>query len=534
MKKTFAATAVSKLFALLLAIAVLMTLLTVMVTPASAEDAAAEDTEQTAGPTEKWSDFAADDFEGGSGTETDPYLIATAEQLAKLSNDVAGSNTLYERKWFKLTNDIDLSGKRWNPIGQYKWLPDYTSPGNEFRGNFDGNGKTVRGIYVDEATDGWAGGLFGCIVINGSGSGGPNLIIRDLTIENAEIHGNGNGLFAGSNGILALKLMGSTDNGRIIVENVHVSGTVDVIDGDKVDPDGYYAVGGMCGNVDYVDFIDCSVDSFKLTGLCDNSGGFVGMSNSSTYTDCIARGAIDGRWAMGGFVGYVSKGVSKSVFTRCVANVDVTASNWNVGGFCGYCSYGVITDCASFGNIKSSVTSFAPRVSGFVGKLDDSSMTDCFVGGSVESDHPTVAPSVFVAMVDETAAIKGCTYNSDKNQNLNAFSNEDGSAVTSFTATALSTDEHHNAVCDSLYGHHQYEGNTCRICGLKQVYINSDGYWVIDGKATDIKAVAENIVAEGKGASVGLAVAAVIIGSAALACDVAFIAYAFTKKKKAS
>ena len=31
-----------------------------------------------------WDQFAADSYAGGSGTQTDPYTIATAEQLAKL------------------------------------------------------------------------------------------------------------------------------------------------------------------------------------------------------------------------------------------------------------------------------------------------------------------------------------------------------------------------------------------------------------------------------------------------------------------
>lgn len=39
-------------------------------------------------PEGKWVDYAATAFAGGSGTESDPYQIATAEQLAKLSKDV--------------------------------------------------------------------------------------------------------------------------------------------------------------------------------------------------------------------------------------------------------------------------------------------------------------------------------------------------------------------------------------------------------------------------------------------------------------
>ena len=42
-----------------------------------------------ADPEGMWTDHAADSFAGGDGTEGDPYQIAAAEQLAKLSKDVS-------------------------------------------------------------------------------------------------------------------------------------------------------------------------------------------------------------------------------------------------------------------------------------------------------------------------------------------------------------------------------------------------------------------------------------------------------------
>lgn len=39
-------------------------------------------------PAGVWSDYAATDFAGGTGTVDDPYKIATAEQLAKLAADI--------------------------------------------------------------------------------------------------------------------------------------------------------------------------------------------------------------------------------------------------------------------------------------------------------------------------------------------------------------------------------------------------------------------------------------------------------------
>lgn len=513
--------------------------------------------EENAEPTTQWKDFAAEDYAGGTGTEDDPYLIATEAQLAKISVEVAGAPgttaNKYKNQFFKLMNDLDLSAHRWNPIGQYKWLSDGSSITNYFCGNFDGNGKTIRGLYVDEEKDGFAGGLFGAVAIYAGDK--FQLKICNLTIKDAKIYGNRNdGLTNGYNGILASNLMGNSSMGRIIVENVHVSGVIEIAD-ETEETSAPYSVGGMSGGIDYADFSDCSVDYIEIKGNVDNSGGFVGVSGTSTYTDCLVRGTMSGRWATGGFVGYAAYGNTYNKFSRCVANVDITAIDWNVGGFCGYSNCNVeFTNCAAFGNVESKVTGWSPRVSGFVGYINNmdedtylplnSVLTNCYFGGTLKSAHSEISPSAIAAVSDETVVIKNCIYDSGKNSNLNAFSDGDGAVVASYTATALSGDTFLNTLCNQLYGHHSYEGNTCKICGLEMVYVNKDGYWVIDGKTTDIKAVGENGVSgvdgkdgvdgtDGKNATNGLAIAAMITGGAALACNIAFVVYSLIKKKYA-
>lgn len=77
-----------------------------------------------------WCNYAADSFFGGSGTSSDPYLIATPEQLARVSyldrND-QWSGTLY----FKLLADVDMSDHYWAPIGVTS-----SSRSIDFYGNF--------------------------------------------------------------------------------------------------------------------------------------------------------------------------------------------------------------------------------------------------------------------------------------------------------------------------------------------------------------------------------------------------------------
>lgn len=101
-----------------------------------------------------WAEHAASSFADGSGTEEDPYQIASAEQLAYLAVK-ANEGTLHTLgDYYILTNNIDLSAHQWVPIGRG------TSQDSEyFDGYFNGNGKTITGLYVDESTDGYLAGL---------------------------------------------------------------------------------------------------------------------------------------------------------------------------------------------------------------------------------------------------------------------------------------------------------------------------------------------------------------------------------------
>ncbi len=90
--------------------------------------------------TDIWDGTAASDFHSGKGTKTDPYKIASAEELAYLAKSVNEGNT-YAGESFSLECDIDLNNLEWTPIGTY----DY-----QFGGNFDGNGHTVSNLKMSD------------------------------------------------------------------------------------------------------------------------------------------------------------------------------------------------------------------------------------------------------------------------------------------------------------------------------------------------------------------------------------------------
>ena len=104
----------------------------------------------------------------GSGTESDPYQISTADQL-KLFRDIvngAGGQTPNRGAWAVLTADIDLNNEPWTPIG-----PDRDSA---YTGTFDGQGHTVKNLSVTVNVQPGRAGLFGCV---------KDGTIRKLTVE---------------------------------------------------------------------------------------------------------------------------------------------------------------------------------------------------------------------------------------------------------------------------------------------------------------------------------------------------------------
>lgn len=188
-------------------------------------------------PTEKWTDFTAADFAGGSGTKDDPYQIATAGQLAKLASEVNSGvpEQTHSGEYFKLTAPIDLSGKRWIPIGYGN------ASSKAFSGYFDGNNQVITGLYVDERGNNVCAGLFGVVV-----AVSDETVLKNFCIKNATI-------YAGN----------STDA--------------------NASPD-IYGAGGLIGDASRAHVSDCSAD-VTVTGRCI-SGGFIGYDNNGITAGC--------------------------------------------------------------------------------------------------------------------------------------------------------------------------------------------------------------------------------------------------------
>lgn len=441
-----------------------------------------------------WTDYVADSFAEGAGTEVDPYQIATAEQLAKLSKDVS-EGTSYQGTFFILTENIDLSAHRWTPIGIYKWEENGTTINNSFQGFLDGNDKTISGMSVDERIDHYCGGLFGKISIQTNGS---PVGAKDLTITGATVYVDETGLTECSGAILAGNVMGS-DTQSVVFENITVSGSVYV-----TRTNGNNKIGGMLGCASWVKATDCHADGVSISGA-SNCGGFVGNDSGSVYENCTASGMIDGAWALGGFVGYSTSAkwqdpAGASTYTKCSADVDVSGNDWRVGGFVGFAEYGQFNNCVAYGDVTSIVTGWEPKVGGFAG--EDSSnvnITACHAVGVVTGASSDYQAGGFIGTYSG-GTFTGCSFDSEKNSGLNAAGTGTiASGVTGEDSAVVLAN-----ICEDYYGRHQYssdwtieteptctrEGSqyqVCERCGVKgnMTSIPATGHTLIKTEAKE-------------------------------------------------
>ena len=441
-------------------------------------------------PKGSWADNAASAFAGGTGTEKDPYQIATAEQLAKLSKDVS-EGTSYQGNYFILTENIDLSTYRWVPIGIYKWMSNGTSIEKSFRGYLDGSNKTISGMVVDERGDQNSAGFFGSIR---NGQEGNIVGAKDLTISGATVYLSEDGLMECSGGILGGDIIGN-ENSMVVFENIRVSGFVEVNS-----TNGFNKIGGMLGYASWVKAINCHAENVSISGA-SNSGGFVGNDNGSVFENCTASGTVSGKWVLGGFVGYTTgtvsnKAVGVSTYTYCSADVDVSGNDWRLGGFVGHAEYGEFNNCVAYGDVTSSVTGWNPKIGGFIGESGDqennpdgyANATNCHAAGTITSASSDYEAGGFVGTYSG-GTLTDCSFDIEKNPGLNAA----GEGSLSSGVTGEETAVVLGNICEDYYGGHQYSTEwtvdteaSCTTSGSKSHHCERCG---AKGSITEIPAL---------------------------------------------
>lgn len=263
-----------------------------------------------------WDGTVASAFAGGTGTAADPYLIATPQQLAYLSEQINDGEYVLRKAYFKQTADLVLNAGVLNADGTLKgtpaqkWRPIGSSTMYPFQGYYDGAGHTISGLYVDVKS---GGGLFGFIV----GGSGLSPYVKNLNL--ADVYVKASGYAGGIAGMLSWEAD---------IENCHVQGTVA----------GESEIGGIAGRMQAG---GTTVSACGFAGTLDVStekaGGITGMMFADpAITGCYASVAFTGSGNLkGGIVGSTSASTivsgcyydsDKAGAVKAAGNVD---ASWN-------------------------------------------------------------------------------------------------------------------------------------------------------------------------------------------------------------
>lgn len=276
-------------------------------------------------------DIYADSYAGGDGSKTNPYEIATAEQLAKLARDVNNGNTpqAFLGKYFKLTADIDLSGGIWMPIGKY-YNKGYGNGENRlFFGKFDGNGHVIKNMHIQwEGTDAWsAWGLFS--TLQGASSTNlttvTNLIIENATVEKKpgfEPYGPGYKV-----GVVAGEIYGNTELSNIIIRGSEIK------DNDETyQINNESKIGGIAGNVK----TESKNETFRIFNIAADTQINM-LKNTSVHNDKfhIAQGFGRFSYDMNGG-GNIIEPTNIYLFGNGL-NIENTSTKINKGGITANC-----------------------------------------------------------------------------------------------------------------------------------------------------------------------------------------------------
>jgi hypothetical protein len=268
---------------------------------------------------------SAKDMMAGTGTESDPFQIATVEQMYSI-----GAFACDMDKCFVLTADLDMASLSGVPY----------RPFVDFRGIFDGNGHTISNLTADMPTEAYDVGMFAWI--NSTGQ------VKNLALVNASIRGkNSVGAIAGYNaGIISNcsvqgtiigesrvgGLVGTQSNGTILgnqskgtIHRCSAAGTVTV---SGKNPSFNSSVGGLVGLNDGGAILE-SRSSGDVTSSSRYVGGLVG-SNQGQVLDCYATGKVTGPDYVGGLAGE-DGGII--VYSYSIGRV--TSAGLNSGGMIG-------------------------------------------------------------------------------------------------------------------------------------------------------------------------------------------------------
>ena len=299
----------------------------------------------------------------GDGTESDPYQIYTAQELA----NVNGTG------YYMLMNDIDLTewinknspSKGWIPLGR----------NGNVMSHLLGNNHTISGLWCNTDED------YTALIAMAE-----SISIKDLTVETI----SGKSVKGGN---YTAVIIGKAND--CVMENCHVVGSVigkDYLGGligfvangtigncsSEISIQGANYIGGIAGDASVVMY-SCSSTS-DITGN-NHLGGIFGATSSPSIKDCRAECTISGSSDVSSFAGGIA-GSSSAEISTCYASGSIsqttTSESCYVGGIVGY-NNATIKDCYS--SVQLSSSQYAAGIAGYnTGVVDK-----CYALGDVSA-----------------------------------------------------------------------------------------------------------------------------------------------------
>ncbi len=243
-----------------------------------------------------WLSGSALAFSGiGWGTEADPYIITTVQQLQEMQDDLDA--------YYVLGNDIDASDTvNWNlgegfiPVGT--WTGDSK---DAFSGTLDGMGNSIQSLHISRIDSGYQG-LFGCLW---------GATVQDVHLRNAEIMADF------QSGTLAGKARSDS-----IITKCSATGTV----------------------------------TLKAGTADSKSGGLIGFTVVGTHVDQCSSGVnvnAGNRKQVGGLIGYHEGRTHYTLLSNSYSTGTVTGGGAKQGNLVGDADGSYVDRCYSCGNGKA-------------------------------------------------------------------------------------------------------------------------------------------------------------------------------------
>lgn len=223
----------------------------------------------------------------GAGTEANPYLINSINDLLYFSTNCTG--TSYSGKYFKITKHLDLNNKNWTPM-------------SGFRGILDGDGYSILNLYISNS-----GSLIGFIAnIQGA-------TLKNIIIKNVKITSN----FSGDSVLYVAPLVAYCNMYQSYIKNCAVIGSSSVDTHVEVTSTKNPYIGGIAGTMYQISsgvsiencyaMVNISVSGSApmvcvggIAGRCPNSS-----SSIKTIKNCYYIGNISVTSTNSGSVNYV-------------------------------------------------------------------------------------------------------------------------------------------------------------------------------------------------------------------------------------